>query len=203
MKKFVGLLVLVLFCLTSFSQGIPLTGGDPFKNVTYLKNGEMITGAIVSKTDTTTTIRIRHEIFKGEHNTLSGYEYETKIIKNSDISYLKSDTSYETTLGNELIKAGQLKSAGTFFCMIGVGLIASPYFLDAPKLDINNPQAYADDLDKFNSLQKTLVGVGAGLFIVGSLFHFSSASQIKLAGKEINLQAGKDGIGVKMNLNKN
>jgi hypothetical protein len=75
MKKLVGLIVLVLFSLNSFSQGQPLQGNDAFKTITYLKNGDKIIGAIVSTTDTTTIIRIRHY-------TLKGYEYENNTIKN-------------------------------------------------------------------------------------------------------------------------
>lgn len=89
MKMLVGSLLLVLYCLTSFSQGVSLQGNDPFLNVTYLKNGDRITGAIISKTDSTAVIRIRHELFNGPNNTLSGYDFENKIIKNSNIDAKK------------------------------------------------------------------------------------------------------------------
>jgi hypothetical protein len=107
---------------------------------------------------------------------------------------IPKDTYKDTPFGNELIKAGRLKSAGTLFCMVGIGLIVTPTLLPDPK---------ADEIKNRKSTNQILVGVGGGLFVIGSLFHLGSAYHIKLAGKEINLQAGRDGVGVKMNLNKN
>jgi hypothetical protein len=154
---------------------------------TYLKNGEKIKGKIVGKTDSTVIIKTWNNI----------HYYYNRIINISDIKVDISSESKsssimikEPTIGDELKMTAENKMAGSIFCMIGIGLIITPTFMPEPKK--------LEDMQNFKDNNKTIIGIGGGLFIIGSIFHISAVNHLKIAGQKINLQTSKDGVGIKI-----
>jgi hypothetical protein len=114
------------------------------------------------------------------------------------------DSDYEntyitTSIGDEINKTSKLSTTATIFYCAGTVLIGSPYFMKDVKTS-GSPTEIETALNKRKKDTKILIGSGVGMFVVGTIIQNISIGHLKLAGKIINMQAGKDGFGLKIKL---
>jgi len=198
MKTIALLIGMGLITICSFSQEFTSTGTPVMPDIIELQKGTYLLCIIDSFTDSTISCRTAVGE-KNEDGTVNDFGSNTLVIKKIDIKDIEYNcpniyrlgnatnlNTIETSIGYEFIKGSNLSTTAAAFCCAGIGMIVLPYFLKNIKIET----------------VKALAGGGFGLFFIGTVIKMSSMHHIKVAGKIMNIQAGKDGIGLNMKLNK-
>lgn len=111
-----------------------------------------------------------------------------------DIIILNNYNSIETSVGRELNYAADLSSSASVCYILGTGTILTSYYMD-----YINPNQSIEDRKQTKDI---LYGVGGGLILIGAFCQLSANVHLKTAGMIIDVQTSKNGVGVKIRINK-
>ncbi len=158
----------------------------------YLRTGIMYEGKIERITDSSLTIhdRASNLTLDCPFTNVSKYKYNGNRVVFADPVKAPAAGTFVRP-GDELIKAANAYYGGLALTAVGVfTCIGSPLFY---KYEIGDTE---EVYQKKLSGQKTLLLVGAGFSIVGTIIQATAFYHIRLAGENLNIITNNNSVGI-------